>query len=108
MGASALNDKNIQFESGQLKHRFDFRSVYKHQIGSKDQEATTFQNKWITVDYIFYSHDGKATKNNKLYLLSTYKLPSITRCMEMGMVPNRYFGSDHLVLAAKFYLFPDI
>lgn len=41
------------FSSGTLTHNFVFNSVYKHKRNS-DTEGTTYQNAWITVDYIFY------------------------------------------------------
>jgi hypothetical protein len=46
------------FGSGTLTHNFDFRSVYKHrffQLPNRPYEVTTFQVKWVTVDYIFYT-----------------------------------------------------
>lgn len=72
-----------------------------------EPEASTFQDNWITVDYIFYSGDNDNSQKDSLQLLSRYKLPSVSRCTDMGMVPNLYFGSDHLSLAAKFLIKPN-
>lgn len=41
------------FSTGTLRHNFSFLSVYKHGTGN-DTEGTTFQDEWVTVDYIFY------------------------------------------------------
>lgn len=43
LASSSLSDTRS------LTRNFAFRSVYDH-----DYEGTTFQNKWLTVDYMFY------------------------------------------------------
>lgn len=86
-----------------LSHNFKFKSVYEH--GSQENnEVTTFQDKWVTVDYIFYSDDKcENGTENKLKLLSRYRLP--TREEFNGItIPNCAMGSDHLSLIAKFKL----
>lgn len=45
-------DTNL-FSSGTLSHKFALKSVYQHHNGF-DAEATTFQDEWVTVDYIFF------------------------------------------------------
>lgn len=95
---------HIPFSTGELRHKFNFTSTYEHKLGKPEQEASTFQDKWITVDYIFYTSESNNTQDESLKLLGRYKLPSIDRCNDMGMVPNLYFGSDHLSLAAKFLI----
>ena len=42
-----------KYESGTLSHNFAFKSAYKH-VTEKGVEATTYQDEWVTVDYIFY------------------------------------------------------
>ncbi|XP_037940790.1 protein angel-like [Teleopsis dalmanni] len=61
--------------------------------------ASTFQNKWITVDHIFYS---KQTKGNHLEILEICRLPTIKDCQMFGQIPNRFLGSDHYSLAFTF------
>lgn len=79
--------------------------MYKHNLGQRNQEASTFQNEWVTVDYIFFTGDDDNTsQDGSLKLLARYKLPTVEKCSNMGMVPNLYFGSDHLSLAAKFLI----
>lgn len=41
------------FCTGKLTHNFALLSVYQHYI-KNDMEGTTFQDQWLTVDYIFY------------------------------------------------------
>ncbi|XP_043594224.1 protein angel isoform X1 [Bombus pyrosoma] len=89
------HDYHVNFCSGTLTHPFHFNSVYKHQNCHGEQEATTNQGKWITVDYIFYSD---------LELLEIYDLPTATRCNTLPTIPNFAVGSDHLCLAATFKL----
>lgn len=98
------NASHIPFSTGELRHKFNFTSAYEHKLGQPDQEASTFQDEWITVDYIFYTRESNNTQDESLKLLGRYKLPSTARCNDMGMVPNLYFGSDHLSLAAKFLI----
>ncbi|XP_063699923.1 protein angel [Culicoides brevitarsis] len=106
MDSNAVVDltQDVPFSTGELRHKFNFNSVYEHKLGQADQEASTFQDQWITVDYIFYSNETSNRQDETLKLLGRYKLPSVDRCADMGMVPNLYFGSDHLSLAAKFLI----
>lgn len=46
------NNKQL-FSTGTLSHGLFLRSVYKH-AQNDDFEATTYQDKWVSVDYIFY------------------------------------------------------
>lgn len=102
------------FQTGRLRHDFNFKSVYY----PLDQIASTFQDQWILVDYIFFTatqNNRNATRdrerqkaekihNTSLQLLSYLQLPSTGQCDEIGMIPNRFLGSDHLSLTAKFLL----
>ncbi|XP_076257233.1 protein angel isoform X2 [Rhynchophorus ferrugineus] len=93
------------FCSGTISHLFTFKSVYNH--GSlNNQEATTYHDKWLTVDFIFYSGKkvGRKQKDDHgLQLISRYRLP---RQNELGnmKIPNNILGSDHLCLMAIFKL----
>lgn len=98
-------------EKGFLFHRFYFQSVYKHNkcLSSKwICEATTFQEDWVTVDYIFYSgalnKQTQQVEEGRLKLLSSYSLPSRGQCNELKSIPNLVCGSDHFSLMARFIL----
>lgn len=41
------------FCTGKLVHQFAMLSVYQHYV-KNDTEGTTYQDQWLTVDYIFY------------------------------------------------------
>lgn len=41
------------FCTGKLMHHFALLSVYQH-FTKNDVEGTTYQDEWLTVDYIFY------------------------------------------------------
>jgi protein angel len=95
------------FASGALKHKLNLTSAYSHQY-SNQREASTFQNEWITVDYVFYSRQMDAATQTRedgyLKMLANYRLPTQQHCSRIGMIPNKYLGSDHLSLSAHFLL----
>lgn len=62
--------------------------------------ASTFQGKWVTVDYILRSRWEQNNKN--LEVNSVYKLPTVDECNSYGKLPNKCSGSDHLSLAIQF------
>ncbi|XP_012539183.1 protein angel isoform X2 [Monomorium pharaonis] len=86
---------SAKFSSGTLTHPFNMRSVYTHKGPHGEKEATTYQDEWITVDYIFYSN---------IQPLQKYTLPTITQCATLPKIPNFIVGSDHLSLGATFQL----
>ncbi|XP_022899951.2 protein angel isoform X1 [Onthophagus taurus] len=96
--------KKHTFSSGMLTHNFNLGSVYKHVINN-DVEGTTYQDEWVTVDYIFYSgkRDNTKFKESHLKLISTYTLPTASQ-LDNVRIPNFEVGSDHLSLIAKFKL----
>lgn len=103
--------KTELYGTGSLKHNLNLFSVYRHYYNSTNYvEASTFHDEWINVDYLFYSKHFSPKVNSicegYLKLLSKYVLPSIEQCYAMGKIPNLYFGSDHLALAARFFLKP--
>lgn len=65
-----------------------------------DKGASTYQNEWVTVDYILKSLSKKYTKSIKVN--SAYLLPSVNQCCRNGLIPNKYVGSDHFSLAINF------
>ncbi|XP_015180128.1 PREDICTED: protein angel isoform X2 [Polistes dominula] len=86
-------DDCIKFSSGKLTHPFNLRSVYKHADAHGNEEVTTNQGRWITVDYIFYSD---------LEPVNIYTLPTLEKCTILPTIPNFAVGSDHLCLGATF------
>ncbi|XP_065091691.1 protein angel homolog 2 [Ochlerotatus camptorhynchus] len=104
--AEELNSE--YFNQGALRHRFKFTSAYRHNIGEENQEASTFQGQWVTVDFLFYTKfqstsDKRFTENN-LKLVATYSLPTVKQAREIYTIPNMHFGSDHFALAGRFLL----
>lgn len=90
------------FQTGTLRHSFDFKSVY-HRNSEQNSYVSTFQDQWILVDYIFYSNEKSS--NVKLELLNYLSLPTADDCERMKLrIPNQFLGSDHLSLAAQFKL----
>ncbi|XP_034251336.1 protein angel homolog 2 isoform X2 [Thrips palmi] len=100
-------------EKGCLRHALNLQSVYQHERQSPTskrmtREATTRQDDWVTVDYIFYSgywnHLNKCIEEGRLKLLSRYTLPTVGQCQELKSIPNLACGSDHFSLMARFLL----
>lgn len=91
-----VRGSHVKFCSGTLTHPFRFNSVYKHQNHDGQREATTNQDEWITVDYIFYSD---------VELLEKYRLPTIAECNTLPTIPNFAVGSDHFSLGATFKVY---
>ncbi|XP_017767865.1 PREDICTED: protein angel [Nicrophorus vespilloides] len=101
-----LKENNSLFNTGYLTHNFAFKSIYDN----PSAEATTYQNRWLTVDYIFYSGRNASKspnknhfKEDKLVLLSRYSLPVGSKLPSVT-IPNENLGSDHLSLMAEFKL----
>lgn len=92
------------FQTGRLNHKLNLSSTYEHAW-----TATTYQNEYVTVDYIFYSRavdaPNNVLKDDRLTLIGTYALPNISFWRYvMGSIPNGTYGSDHMALAAKFII----
>lgn len=91
-----INANNfVSFGSGYLTHPFRLRSVYSHTDRNGNFEATTHQDGWVTVDYIFYSD---------IELIERYSLPTRKECRALNKIPNLGIGSDHLSIGATFLL----
>ncbi|CAG9771078.1 unnamed protein product [Ceutorhynchus assimilis] len=100
---STLKTNNL-FSTGTLSHQFAFKSAYNHDDLANPQ-ATTFQDEWVTVDYIFYSGkkiEGQFQDDN-LKLSGYFSLPCRSELKGFKM-PNDSLGSDHFCLVAKFLL----
>ena len=91
-----VDDYFVTFCSGILTHEFQFKSVYTHKNNNGKSEATTFQNKWLNVDFIFHSN---------IEPLEKYTLLSDEECSSfLSTIPNSVVGSDHLCLGSTFLL----
>ncbi|KAL7632492.1 UNVERIFIED_CONTAM: hypothetical protein RMT77_017205 [Armadillidium vulgare] len=101
-------EKNYERDSGIINHGFKFKSVYYPnllRLGGK-KAVTTNQDRWVTVDYIFYS---KVLKNQKciegdLKLIARYGLLGENEAEAVGPLPSDICPSDHFPLAAQFFL----
>lgn len=99
INSSELKDS---FNTGVIRHKLNllpticvekpFRMDTKH--------ASTFHSEWIMVDYIFYSEANSTAP--RLRLLENYQLPTISKCLSTGPIPNANLGSDHYSIAARF------
>ncbi|XP_063993421.1 protein angel isoform X2 [Diachasmimorpha longicaudata] len=90
-----IDGEYATFSSGALSHPFKLKSVYSHVKNNGELEASTHQDEWITVDYIFYTD---------IELLDRYRLPTVAECRQLPHIPNFVVGSDHLCLGATFKL----
>ncbi|XP_026742037.1 protein angel isoform X3 [Trichoplusia ni] len=95
--AASTDQFSGMFNSGIIGHSLNLASVYQT-YRDGDYTATTFQDYWVTVDYIYFSYC------NTLRLVERLRLPSTKECDVLGRLPNHVYGSDHLALAALFEL----
>ncbi|XP_037051406.1 protein angel homolog 2 [Bradysia coprophila] len=98
-----LYESQLPFQTGMLKHRLNFGSVYDDAVS-----ASTYQDQWVLVDYIFYRRESTMTNHSvekNIKLVARFELPSREQCyyhLPYGGIPNASQGSDHFALAAKF------
>ncbi|XP_063837803.1 protein angel homolog 1 isoform X1 [Ostrinia nubilalis] len=88
------------FNSGDIGHSLRLMSTYDKIKPDGSTEASTLQDYWVTVDYIYFS------LCSRLKLVDRLRLPTAAECAALGCLPNDVFGSDHLALAAAFELRP--
>ncbi|KAJ2954659.1 hypothetical protein O0L34_g2955 [Tuta absoluta] len=96
----AEKDYSGLFNSGVISHSLNLKSTYSKYKTDGCPEATTFQDYWVTVDYIYFSCCSR------LRLVERLRLPTVGECDVLGTLPNDAYGSDHLALAAIFELKP--
>ncbi|KAK7081633.1 Protein angel 1 [Halocaridina rubra] len=93
--------------SGWFTHDFKLKSVYSH-YRNRAPEATTFHDRWTTVDYIFYSRvysqERRREVEGPLKLLGRYSLLLGPEAKNFGPLPSAVCPSDHFPLAAQFLL----
>ncbi|KAG8227950.1 hypothetical protein J437_LFUL008756 [Ladona fulva] len=92
---------SVERHRNHLSHNFILNSVYKHR-NSRGKEVTTKQERWVTVDYIFYSCASREKNwdpvEGNLKLLARYGLMSKYDCDSYGPIPNLASPSDHFPL----------
>ncbi|XP_053624563.1 protein angel homolog 1 isoform X2 [Plodia interpunctella] len=96
------SEYGVMFNSGAIGHSLKLVSAYDRCKLDGRQEASTFQDRWVTVDYVYYSYC------NNLNLLERLRLPTTDECETLGCLPNEKYASDHLALAALFELKPTL
>ncbi|XP_046382649.1 protein angel homolog 2 isoform X2 [Ischnura elegans] len=98
---------HMERRKGHLSHNFVLKSVYEHR-NSRGKEVTTKQDKWVTVDYIFYSCLTRGLSlepiEGKLKLISRLGLLCKEECFAYGPIPNLGSPSDHFPLVCRFVL----
>lgn len=105
MSQERINQLGLEINTGRLYHKFNFVPTF-----FSEWAASTFQNQWLIVDYMFYtkfkcrSRAPEPPQYSPLQMLANYQLPSIKQCTHMGLIPNAHFGSDHYSLATEFVL----
>lgn len=100
-----INHSQLPFNTGELQHNLSLVSTHcdKQPFEIDTKHASTYHNKWIMVDYIFYSADTQIAQSSpKLTLLANYQLPTIDECARIGPIPNASLGSDHYTIASRF------
>lgn len=101
-----IDRSNQPFNTGEVQHGLNLVPAHSpHEPFRIDAaHASSYHNKWIMIDYIFYTNrkQPESSSSPKLTLLANYQLPSIDECARIGPIPNRHFGSDHYMTAARF------
>lgn len=99
-----INKSNLPFDTGIIKHNLNLLPsiCVQKPFQADTKHASTYHNKWIMVDYIFFSSNQSNQMTSKLKLLENYQLPSIAECLRNGPIPNANLGSDHYAVAARF------
>lgn len=102
-----VQEHGVPYNTGALWHYLNFTpTLFSNGI------ASTYQDKWIMVDYIFYTKYkrktlgplGQQSQYSSLQLLANYQLPTIQECHMIGPIPNDIYGSDHYAMASEFVL----
>lgn len=90
---------------GWLSHALLLHSAYRRGC----QQVTTFQDRWVCVDYLFYSRvrrqgGAATTSEGALKLLERLTLPTPREATLFSPMPSPVCPSDHFPLAARFML----
>lgn len=106
-----IHELGMPYNTGALWHYLNLTTtLYPNDVNVL---TSTYQDKWIIVDYIFYTKYTRKTlgplgapqKYSSLQLLANYQLPSKQECENaIGHIPNDIYGSDHFAMASEFVL----
>lgn len=102
-----VQESGLPYNTGSVWHHLNFTPTFL-----SDWHATTYQDRWIMVDYIFYTKYWRRTVGpvgepptfSSLQLLANFDLPTKYDCEHFGPIPNQQLGSDHYSMAAEFVL----
>ncbi|XP_031626324.1 protein angel-like [Contarinia nasturtii] len=99
-----IDKSDLPFDTGVIKHHLNLLPTIcpTKPVVIDEKHASTYHNKWIMVDYIFFSEANNASSTSKLQLLENYQLPNAFECFSNGTIPNHQLGSDHYSVAARF------
>lgn len=102
-----IEQSKLPFNTGVIKHNLNLMPTIcpEKPFQMDTVHASTYHNKWIMVDYIFFSESSKSSassSSSKLRLLENYQLPTSIKCLCNGPIPNQELGSDHYSIAARF------
>lgn len=105
ISSDEIKNSKLPFCTGTIQHKLNllptFCSTKPFRIDTK--HASTWHNKWIMVDYIFFSESNQSRPlASQLRLLENYQLPNVVECLCTGPIPNEHLGSDHYSIAARF------
>lgn len=103
MSSEEIENSKLPFDTGVIQHKLNLLPTIctSKPFEMDEKHASTYHNKWIMVDYIFFS-ESNPSMATKLRLLDNYQLPTIMDCLCTGPIPNENIGSDHYSLAARF------
>lgn len=102
-----LQASGLPYNTGSLWHHLNLMPTLV-----SNNMASTYQDKWIMVDYMFYTKYSRRTlgpiatpsKYSSLKLLANYELLSKQDCHNMGPIPNAFYGSDHYSICSEFVI----
>ncbi|XP_031626335.1 protein angel-like [Contarinia nasturtii] len=108
--AKTVETSGLPYNTGSLWHMLNLTPTLYNM--ESNNIASTYQNKWILVDYIFYTKYSRRTVGpvvipqtfSSLKLLANFELPYVQNCQRMGCIPNSIYGSDHYSMASEFVL----
>lgn len=103
----SVKESGLPYNTGSLWHYLNLTPTL-----ISNNHASTYQDKWILVDFIFYTKFTRRTvgpvgapaKYSSLKLLANYELPNKQDCQNLGPIPNWIYGSDHYAMASEFVI----
>lgn len=103
----SVHELGLAYNTGSIWHLLNLTATQLSR-----QMASTYNNDWVLVDYIFYTKYKRRTIGpleqrltfSALKLLANYELPNKQDCHAMGPIPNNFYGSDHYSIVSEFAL----